>query len=65
MRLKAGSHPTSGFASVVTAGDDTFEVDLGNSDKRSPLWVRSTEMMSAWALKAAPAPVRAPSEARN
>jgi hypothetical protein len=43
MRLKAGSHPTGGFASVVTAGNDTFEIGLGNIDNRSPLCVRSTE----------------------
>ena len=58
MRLKADSHPTGGRASVVTAGDG-FEVGLGDSDKRSALWVRSTAVMSVWALKAAPAPVRA------
>ena len=55
VRLKADSHPTGGRASVVTAGD-AFEVGLGDSDKRSALWVRSTEVMSVWALKAAPAP---------
>jgi hypothetical protein len=59
MRLKAGSHPTGGFASVVTAGNDTFEIGLGNVDNRSPLCVRSTEMMSDPAPEAAPAPVSA------
>jgi hypothetical protein len=47
VRLNADSHPTGGFASVVTAGDDAFEVGLGKSDNRSPLWVRSTETTSA------------------
>jgi hypothetical protein len=58
-RLKAGSHPISGRDSVVTTGDGTVEVCLGTSCKRSPLWLRSTDTMSAWALRAAPAPVTA------
>ena len=59
MRLKAGSHPTGGCASVVTAGDDTFESILATATSGHSCGA-ITEMMSAWALKAAPAPVRPP-----
>src|SRR6516225_11402712 len=46
-RLKAGSHAIGGRDSVVTTGDETVEVCLGPTGKRSPLWVRSTETVSA------------------
>ena len=58
-RLKAGSHPIGGRDSVVTTDDETVEVCLGASGKRLPLWARSTETMSAWVLRAAPAPLTA------
>ena len=58
-RLKAGSHPIGGRDSVVTTGGGTFEVRLGTCGKRSPLWIRSSETMSACLLRAAPAPVTA------
>jgi hypothetical protein len=38
-RLKADSHPIGGRDSVVTTGDEAFEMCLGTRDKRSPLWV--------------------------
>jgi Phosphate transporter family len=58
-RLKVDSHPIGGRDSVVTANDETGAVDLDISDKRSLLWVRLTETISGWALKAALAPVAA------
>src|SRR5215475_13618614 len=56
-RLKVGSHPIGGRDSIVTTGGGTLEVRLGTSGKRSPLWVRSTETISEWVLRAAPAQV--------
>ena len=56
-RLKADLHPIGGRDSVVTTDDEVFEICLDTNGKRSPLWVWSTEMMSDWVLRAAPAPV--------
>jgi hypothetical protein len=38
-RLKADSHPIGGRDSVVTTGDEAFEVCLGTNGRRSPLCV--------------------------
>ena len=68
VRLKADLHPTGGRGSVVTTADGTFKVGFGESSARSPLCVRSTEMVSGWALSAVPAPVIAsarPAAARS
>jgi hypothetical protein len=39
--LKTGSQPIGGCDSVVTTVDETVEVCLGATCKRSPLWLRS------------------------
>ena len=51
VRLKANSHPTGGRGSVVTTADGTFKVGFGESSARSPLCVRSTEMVGCRRVK--------------
>jgi len=58
-RLKAGSQPIGGRDSVITTGDRTVELGLGASCKRSPLWLRSTETVSAWVPREGPTPLTA------